>query len=157
MAIGIKITDNLIIQLGEIKEQLLKELDDAKLKYDIPFDKLNNSNSNLKETIIQIKELNIEVTTENDIINYIKSGNTVYTNIDVLEDIENNALEHVKTIQNKVCEFFNDKDYNIKMEKIDLRTLNITFILYSEYEKARVHVLRDTHGKVFINTIMHIQ
>ena len=154
MAIGLKFSNKLRIDLGEIKEELLAQLDEAEIEYSIPFDKVNKQN--FKETIIDIKGLGIEITTENDIINYIKSNGNEYTIVDTIEKVDSNVLKHLSTIQDKVYKFFDSSKYNIKMEKIDIKALNMTFLLYSDDERARVQIIRDTAGKVFINTIMRL-
>lgn len=154
MAIGIKITDDISINLGEIKEELLLELDRSKIEYSIVFDKLNKEK--VKETIIHIKELGTEISIENDIITYIKSGNTPFTHLDKIEDIGNNALVHIKTIQEHINNAFDLTGYSVKLEKIDTLTMNMTVILFSDKHKIRIQIVRDSFGDVYINTLRTI-
>jgi hypothetical protein len=151
MAIGLKVGDEVKVSLGEIKEQLLYDLGQAGVQYTIPFDKTNKND--IKETIIAITDLGIEISVENDIITYIKSDNNEYTHLDTIENIEDTPLEHVKTIKNHVINKFNDEDYSIKFEKIDTKTMNIVVIISSETGKARINILREGQGNVYINTI----
>lgn len=154
MAIGINLTDNVKISLGEIKEFMFRDLDENGIAYEIPFDKLNKNN--VKETLVHIKKANTEISIENDIVTYIKSGNTEYTCIDTIKNIDENALEFVKSIIEKINAIFGNDKYTVKIEKIDISNMNITLILKSETEKARIHILRDAHGAVFINTVRSI-
>lgn len=152
MAIGINVTENVIVELGEIKEQLLFDLDSDNVNYSIPFDKTNNDN--IKETIITIDELGVEISVENDIISYIKSGNNSFTNLDTIDDINENVLDHIQKIKGHIeTRFSSSSEYTIKIEKIDTKTMNMTVILSSENEKARINVLRDGHGNVYVNTL----
>ena len=156
MAVGINLTDGVRVELGEIKEYLLQDLDNTDLTYDIAFDKVNKEN--MKETIIHIREINTEISINNDIVYYIKCGNTKYSHLDTIKDISENTMSHIQTIKDKINELFGvSKDYSIKIEKIDTKTLNTIVIVHSQYEKARVHVLRDAFGEVYINAIMAIQ
>lgn len=154
MAVGINLTSEVRVELGEIREQLLHDLDLHKINYEIPFDKLNKEG--IKETIIHIKEIGTEISIDNDIITYIKMGNTEFTKLAVIEDIKTNMLSNIKDIQEHVIKLFNLKDYIIKIEKIDTETMNITIIIYSKYDKARVQILRDSFGVIYINTLRTI-
>ena len=151
MAVGINLTDRIKVELGEIKEVLFNDLDIAGIKYDVPFDKINKNG--IKETIIHIKELGTEISIENDIISYIKSGNTDYTKLDTIEDIKSNVLIHIKAIQARIAEMLGKDEYNVKIEKIDTETMNITLIVTSNTEKCRLQILRDNTGGVYINTL----
>lgn len=156
MAIGINLTKDVRVEIGEIKEYLLQDLDNSDLTYDIAFDKVNKEN--MKETIIHIREINTEISINNDIIYYIKCGNTEYSHLDYIKNVGENTLSHIQNIKEKINTLFGiDKNYSIKIEKIDTKTLNTIVIVQSQYEKARVHVLRDAFGEVYINAIMTIQ
>jgi len=154
MAIGINLTQNVRVELGEIKEHLFNDLISNNIEYDVPFDKVNKDN--VKETIVHIKELGTEISVENDIITYIKSGNNSFTCIDNIKTLEDNTLEHLQRIKSKIRDKFDNELYTIKIEKLDATTLNITLILSSSIEKARINILRDANGAVFVNTIRAI-
>lgn len=157
MAIGLNISDNIRVELGEFKEQLVKDLNDNKISYTIPFDKTNKRN--IKETIITITELGVEISVENDIVVYIKSASNQYSNVDTLtDDQEISVLEHIATIKDKVNQKFNGfgEEYTIKFEKIDTKSMNMVVILNSAYEKARLTILMDANRIVYINTIRQL-
>lgn len=152
--VGIKLSDDIVVELGEIKEKLLDDLDTHNIDYEIPFDKLNKEG--IKETIIHIKDIETEISVENDIITYIKSNNNKFTHLDTIEDIQTDPLKHIKTIQNKVKEIFDNNEFNLKIEKIDTKTMNITLIITYGNKKARIQILRDSFGEVYINTLRAI-
>lgn len=154
MAIGIGLTQEVRVELKEFREQLLHDLDTNNIKYEIPFDKVNKDG--IKETIIHIKDIGTEISIENDVITYIKLGNTDYTKLDTIADIKTNTLEHIKSIQKKVSDILDIDGYTLKIEKLDTETMNITLILYSESDKIRVQILRDSFGEVYINTMRNI-
>lgn len=151
MAVGINLTEDVKVELGEIKEILLNDLNNAGINYEIPFDKLNKQG--IKETIIHIKDIGTEISIENDIISYIKLGNTPYTKLDTIEDIKTNVLDHIKNIQKHIENMYGKNKYNVKIEKIDTGTMNITLIITSQTEKCRIQILRDNTGGVYINTL----
>lgn len=153
MGIGLDIVDEIRIELGGIKEMLMQELDKHKIRYMVPYDKTNKQN--IKETLIQIDDLDIEISVENDIITYIKSGNNEYTNLDRIEDVSN-ILEHIKTIKEHVISRFGS-EYTISIEKIDSVNISMAVILSSQYERARAIVVRDGHGNIYINTLRSLQ
>lgn len=151
MAMGLFITEGIKVELGEIKEKLIFDLDKASIKYDIPFDKINKDG--IKETIITMREPDIEISIENDIITYIKTVNTEFSNLDKVESNDVNITEHIKKIQEQLVKKFGTDDCKIKIEKLDSKTLNITLIITSKGGKCRIQILRDTFGDIFINTI----
>lgn len=151
MEIGLYITDNVKVNIGEIKEQLLADLDSQGIHYDIPFDKINSAG--VKETLITMREPDIEISVENDIITYIKTDNTKFSNLDKIESADVNITDHIKKIQQKINDKFSTKDSTLKIEKLDSKTLNITLIIIQGNSKCRVQIIRDTFGEIYINTI----
>lgn len=157
MAIGMNISKDVHVQLGEYKEQLLYDLDKNKVRYTIPFDKTNKSN--VKETIITVEELGVEVSVENDIVTYIKSAYNEYSSVDQLpKDEEINVLEHIQKIKEKIHEKFytEEDDYKIKIERIDSQTMFIVAIISNIYEKARITILMTADNNIFVNTIRQL-
>lgn len=154
MAAGINLTQDVKVYLGEIKEQLLYDLDKYNVKYSIMFDKLNKDG--VKETIIHLRDITTEIIIRNDIIYYIKSDDTEFTHLDTISDISTDTLNHIKTIKELLENKFSPEGYNVKIEKIDTKTMNITVILTSEIERVRVQVLRGPLGGIYINTMIEI-
>ena len=154
MAAGINLTQDVKVYLGEIKEQLLYDLDKYNVKYSIMFDKLNKDG--VKETILHLRDITTEIIIRNDIIYYIKSDDTEFTHLDTISDISTDTLNHIKTIKELLENKFSPEGYNVKIEKIDTKTMNITVILTSEIERVRVQVLRGPLGEIYINTMIEI-
>lgn len=154
MAIGLHITKDIKVELGEIKEKLMFDLDNASIKYEIPFDKINKDG--VKETIITMREPDIEISIENDIITYIKSVCTEFSTLDKVENTDININEHIKKIKEQLYKKFNTDECSIKIEKLDSKTLNITLIIMYNNTKSRIQIIRDAFGYVYINTIRAI-
>lgn len=154
MAAGMYLTSDVQAYLGEIKEQLLYDLDKTNVKYTIMFDKLNKEG--IKETIIHLRDLTTEIIIRNDIVCYIKADNNEFTHMDTIDDISTEPLSHVKQIKELVEERFGKEGYAVKFEKIDTKTMNMTVILTSDTEKIRIQILRDQLGEVYINTMIRI-
>lgn len=151
MAIGIRLTDKITIELGEIKEKLFKTFDDNNVKYSVPFDKVNNDG--FKETIVHIESIETEISIKNDIINYVKLGKNKYTTLDKIEDIGSDIIGHIHNIQKHVENLLEVESKDLKIEKIDTTNMNITFIVTKVKDRARIQVLRDSFGDVYINTL----
>ena len=154
MAAGINLTEDVKVYLGEIKEQLLYDLDKHNVKYSIMFDKLNKDG--IKETILHLRDITTEIIIRNDIIYYIKSDDTEFTHLDTISDISTDTLNHIRKIKELLEDKFSPEGYNVKIEKIDTKTMNITVILTSDVERVRVQVLRGTLGEIYINTMIEI-
>lgn len=154
MAIGIKLKNNMQIYLGEKRDILLAELDSCNIVYDITFDRPNKDN--IKETIIHIKELGIEISIENDILQYIRAEDNDYTHIDKINNETDDKMQVIKNIQNKLLEKVCCGDYRISVEKLDMETMHMTLIITGSKEKARVQIIKDNFGDIFINTLRNI-
>jgi len=154
MSVGIKVTNNIYIGLWEIKEQLLRDLDESKLLYNIAYDKVAKS-SDYKETIIQIPDLEVEISLNNDIIKYIRSGANKYTILDEIETGDNDTIKHIRIIKEEMEKRFGD-EYNIRVERISADTLGMTFVLSSTItdEKVRVQILKNNSNEVYMNTML---
>ena len=98
-------------------------------------------------------DMNIEISVENDIITYIKTVNTEFSNLDKVENTDINMTEHIRNIQEQVNKKFNTEDCTIKIEKLDSKTLNITLIITYKNGKCRIQIIRDSFGDIYINTI----
>ena len=153
--IGLDITDSFNIGINDIREVVLEGLKNSKIGYTIPFDKVNKDN--VKETIITMRDPDIEITLENDIVQYIKTVNTEYSQLDTIKDLGESPAIHIQKIKKRIEEKFGLDSKDVKIEAIDSATMNVTVILsYGDNEKARMHVIRDAFGNIFINTITHM-
>lgn len=151
MKIGMFVRDGVKAELGGTKEKLLADLDSCDFKYEIPFDKINKKG--VKETIITMRDPDIEISAEDDVITYIKTVNTEFSNLDKIDSTSINITEHINKIKEQLSEKLDTKGCPVTIEKLDTRTLNIAFIVTSNNEKCRIQIVRDTRGNVYINTI----
>jgi hypothetical protein len=154
MAIKINLTDNVAIELGEMKEELFADLKKDNINYEVMFDKLNKQH--VKETIIHVRDLDTEISVINDIVTYARLANNQFTQLDVMSDSSTsmNIAEHISKIKEQINKIFNENEYKVKIEKLDASTMNITIILEAGSDKARAQIVRDTHGKIYISTLM---
>jgi hypothetical protein len=94
---------------------------------------------------------------ENGIVNYIKMGNTEFSNLCKIDDAEENTLEYIRVIKEHINEKLNSNgELSIKIERIDTKSMNVLIIISSEKEKARVNVIKNNNGDVFISTLQTI-
>lgn len=157
MAIRINLTDNVIIELGEMKESLFADLKRDNIKYEVMFDKINRQH--VKETVVHVRELDTEISIINDIVTYVRLDNNKFTQLDVMSDssTSTNLTEHIGKIKQQIRNVFNEDEYVVKIEKLDSSTMNITIIIESGGDRARAQIIRDTHGKIYISTLMLLQ
>lgn len=152
MAIGIGIAENVRANIGEIKEQLIKDLDDNKIDYDIQFDKVLDSG--IKETLITMRNPDIEIQIYNDKVGFMRTVNTEYSNLDIINNASDvDIIKHIQRIKEKINIKFNTEDSIISIESLDAKTLNIVIIIKTSTNTARVQVKRDNSGYVYINSI----
>jgi len=154
--LGLDITDNFKVCLLDIKEVVLEGLKNNNVEHSVAFDKINNKG--VKETIITMRNPDIEISLENDIVQYIKTVNTKYSQVDVLKNISENAAVHIPTIKKNIEKKFNVQSNCIKIEAIDSTKMSLTVIIKydNNAHEARIHVIRDAFGNIFVNTITHI-
>lgn len=154
MELNMRVTDNLVVSLGEMKEELLFTLDENGIRYSVPFDKTNADN--IKETIIQIPELKIEVSVENDIVTYIKSGCNKYNILGEVAIGKINSVSKIGEIKDNLVKMYNLDEKSIFIEKINTRAMEIIMIIRDpDGENCRIHIMSNSHGEVFIYNIRY--
>ena len=160
MKYSLQISQNAYIFLGETKEELVYDLDENGIKYSIPFDKTleaKQDGKKVKETIVHIASLNIEISLANDIVKYITCGvnkyNTVYkTTVGVPA-----SLQMVKEMMAVVSKKVGVDPKTMFTEKINLKTMDTVMIANGKDNKrVRIHVMTDMNGNVHIGTLRYI-
>lgn len=150
--VGLKLAEDVKVVIGEIREELFEELKKSTLDYSVAFDKVNKNG--VKETIITLRNPDIEISLNNDIVEYIKTVNTEYSKLDEIKHLGDNSVEHIQKITGNLVKYFEVEAKDIILENIDITNMSITAIIkYDTTSKIRVHVLRDAFGNIFINTI----
>lgn len=149
MGLGIKIKDKGIIEIGSLKEELLQNLDNMGFKYKTMFDKVNSS-KNVKETIITIPELDIEISLENDFVHYIKSKASEHSIIKI-EDSAKSDMDKLQSILDATKKYFDVQEININ--DLNLSNFDIRLIIKDKHYKYRIHLMNTQKGESFIYTI----
>ena len=135
MAIGVNLTDNLRLELGSTKQDILNELDIAGISYDVPFEKVNKHG--ILESIVAIKNHNIEITTEENIVKYIKMGNSDFSKLVSIDNNSVDIMQVIRTIQEELTKKLGTQMSSTCIEKLDTKTLNITLIINLNDKNAR--------------------
>lgn len=143
--------ENLRFMLGESKEEIIDRLQKARLRYVTPFDGLAD-NSTVKETVLNIPELGVELMFENDIVTYIKSHNStcnVVCSTDIGEAMRVNDIDSlIESVANK----FNIDKHSIIVKSINLKRVDAILMIH-DTKVIRVNLLCDLGGNVFISTL----
>lgn len=155
MKFGLKLSDNLEIVLGEFKEEVLEKLQESNVKYTIAFDKVNEEG--IKETIIQLPDLRVEVSIENDILSYIKSGCNEYSIIFDGTNVNRKDIAVINNLKATILNHFGIDKKQMFIEKINLRNFD-TLIVFTakDNRKIRLHLMSDLRGNVYINTLRYM-
>lgn len=155
MKFGLKLSDDLEIVLGEFKEEVLERLQESKVKYTIAFDKVNEEG--VKETIIQLPDLRVEVSIENDILSYIKSGCNEYSIIFDGTNVNRKDIAVINNLKATILNHFGIDKKQMFIEKINLRNFD-TLIVFTakDNRKIRLHLMSDLRGNVYINTLRYM-
>lgn len=154
--IGLSVTDTFKINISDFREIVLEGLKNSNIEHTVAFDKVNDKG--IKETIITLRNPDTEITLENDVVQHIKTVNTKFAQLDSIKDIEEDTVSHIHNIKKRIEEKFELSSDEVTMESIDSSTMSVTVIIKydNDSQQARVHVIRDTFGNVFMNTITHM-
>ena len=157
MMFSLKLGEEAYIELGETREELIYRLDKSKIKYTIPYDKTSsNENVKVKETILHIVDLAIEVSIRNDIVQYIKSKSNQYTNVYAITPGKTCSASDLIQVKRKVAELFSIDENKILIENTNLRTLETVMIVDDSINKVRIHLMPDMRGNVFVGTLKYV-
>ena len=125
--VGLKLADDVKVVIGEIKEELLEELKKSTLDYTVAFDKVNKHG--VKETIITLRNPDIEISLNNDIVEYIKTVNTEYSELDeikrIISDINySDTLEEISGSLETMAQKYIESENNIPEKSEEDETEN---------------------------------
>ena len=152
MSIGINITDDARIELGDSRDKLIKLLDGV--KYSIPYDKENENG--VKSTLVQIEDLGMGIQLTQDKVTYIRSDNNKYSNVDNIQDIKKDPINDVKRITSLLEEKFTPERSAIKIENLNISTMQLAVVITYKKQQARAVVQRDAFGDVYVNTLRSV-
>ena len=152
MKAGIKVSNTFRVALGDAREEVIENLNASNLKYIISFDKLNSAR--IKETIIQLPALNMEISLSNDIVVYMQSKINEYN---VLFDAYNmKSIDIIKKLKDIIVTEFNfTRKTEFKIEGINLKTLDTNIIITERGETVRVHIQKDNKSQLYISAVKY--
>lgn len=155
MELFLEIKDGVNLELCEIKEKLLNTLDINSIEYRVPFDKVNANN--IKETIIQMPKIGVEVSVENDIVVYIKTRCTDFSKMAEFSIGSTTGIALVDEIKQKVLKMYHIDKKNMHIQTLNIKSMEIIIIVDTEFGKRRIHILSNAMGEIYINTIAVIR
>lgn len=155
MELFLEIKDGVNLELCEIKEKLLNTLDINSIEYRVPFDKVNANN--IKETIIQMPKIGVEVSVENDIVVYIKTRCTDFSKMAEFSIGNTTGIALVDEIKQKVLKMYHIDKKNMHIQTLNIKSMEIIIIVDTEFGKRRIHILSNAMGEIYINTIAVIR
>ena len=130
MKFSLKLGKEAYIELGETREELIYRLDKSKIRYTILYDKTSsNENVKVKETILHIVDLEIEVSIRNDIVQYIKSKSNQYTNVCTITPGKICSASDLMQLKRNVAKLFDINENKILIKNTNLRTLDTVMII----------------------------
>lgn len=160
MRIGMTISGDLKVSIGDSLDSLIQTLEDANIKYEIPYNKVAK-HKNYKETIVYVRDLGFEIDLINGEVVFIKSGDNNITHI-----IDNEKLlgadpyEILKVIKDYINRYVNttenNTDRHLNIERFDTTTFTTVIVFRTAGDKIRASVARNNHGDLFLNTIRKI-
>lgn len=155
MELFLEIKEGVNLELCEIKEKLLQTLDVSGIEYRVPFDKVNAHN--IKETIIQMPKLGVEVSVENDIVVYIKTRCTEFSKMAEFKIGTTTGIDIVDDIKQKIMCMYSIEKKNMHIQTLNIKSMEVIIIVDTELGKRRIHILSNAMGEVYINTIAVIR
>ena len=151
MQVGINVTEDSKLYMGESLGDVLDTLDNSHVAYKMVYDKEKNG---IKESVIDLKELHVTLQLKNDILEYIRMNNNKFT---FLGDIDvGESVSQVREIDSAVIDRLGLHDSKLTYLKIDLRPMHIVIVVNPadpKEDKIRVAIEKDSLGRVHISTL----
>lgn len=151
MQVGINVTEDSKLYMGESLGDVLDTLDNSHVAYKMVYDKEKNG---IKESVIDLKELHVTLQLKNDILEYIRMNNNKFT---FLGDIDvGESVSQVREIDSAVIDRLGLHDSKLTYLKIDLRPMHIVIVVSPadpKEDKIRVAIEKDSLGRVHISTL----
>lgn len=155
--IGLLITDNTKINIGDSYEEVIEKLRAENINYDIPFNKVSKA-SGILETIINLIDMDVEIYLESSSVVFIKSGVRKETTIILSKDIEDRKLS-IADVLSLFKEYIKDcvGATSINIDKFDAKNYNAVVTFNAKGHKIRASILKSAKGELFLNTIRKIK
>ena len=91
-----------------------------------------------------------------DKVTYIRSDNNKYSNVDNIQDIKKDPINDVKRITSLLEEKFTPERSAIKIENLNISTMQLAVVITYKKQQARAVVQRDAFGDVYVNTLRSV-
>lgn len=152
MELYLKVSDDISIELNKDIETLLNELKSSEVNYRIVFNKTNKKNDIL-ETIIQIPELNVELSLEDNVVKLIKAGVNKFNKLEHIDSGEKANVELIKSIEDKIISLYKFNRQDMYIQRINIKTAEMVIIIKNELGTRRIHIMSTLIGDIYINNI----
>lgn len=151
MDIGMRLNENIKVNLSESREELINKLTKEEIRYNILYDKPDKQG--LKETIISIGEFDTEIHLSDNKIIYISAYNNENTSV-LNNDTENvSPIDFINLCKDRLYTMGIKNKELIEIDNLDFKTLNCSFNIKCNDNICRAITARDAHGNVFIKSI----
>lgn len=149
MDIGINVSENLRIRLGDKLDDTIERFNKENIKYTIPYRLEERNKSNL---IIFLEYWGIELNAQNGYIVFIKSNNTELNF--VMQITSNSPIEALNIIKEKVAEKFDTDLSAIRVDKFNLETYESMLVIpVTNMLKAKIELITGLNRRLYMKSL----
>ena len=149
MDIGINVSENLRIRLGDKLDDTIERFNKENIKYTIPYRLEERNKSNL---IIFLEYWGIELNAQNGYIVFIKANNTELNF--VMQITSNSPIEAVNIIKEKVAEKFDTDLSAIRVDKFNLETYESMLVIpVTNILKAKIELITGLNRRLYMKSL----
>lgn len=149
MDIGINVSENLRIRLGDKLDDTIERFNKENIKYTIPYRLEERNKSNL---IIFLEYWGIELNAQNGYIVFIKSNNTELNF--VMQITSNSPIEALNIIKEKVAEKFDTDLSAIRVDKFNLETYESMLVIpVTNILKAKIELITGLNRRLYMKSL----
>lgn len=149
MDIGINVSENLRIRLGDKLDDTIERFNKENIKYTIPYRLEEKNKSNL---IIFLEYWGIELNAQNGYIVFIKSNNTELNF--VMQITSNSPIEALNIIKEKVAEKFDTDLSAIRVDKFNLETYESMLVIpVTNILKAKIELITGLNRRLYMKSL----
>ena len=149
MDIGINVSENLRIRLGDKLDDTIERFNKENIKYTRPYRLEERNKSNL---IIFLEYWGIELNAQNGYIVFIKSNNTELNF--VMQITSNSPIEALNIIKEKVAEKFDTDLSAIRVDKFNLETYESMLVIpVTNILKAKIELITGLNRRLYMKSL----
>lgn len=152
MDIGLNITDNIRIRLGENIEKLQLELDENQIRYNVPY---KDTKEGLTREIMIIESFGVELNTSDNNITFIKTSNSKLNYIMHIE--ESKPLDALNSIKYNLAKLFMCEPDRIRVDTFDIKSFSsVMSIPFRSGAMAKMTLVMGANKNIYLETIKTI-